>query len=541
VHPLCVDIVRSGKMGKFSLKMQVVLIAASALFSLGVGYGFLYAGSDGATISMGTLDTALLVTVGLFTLLVLPLVFITISTLRTATSVISEKSKRICGGDFTVTFPCSPAVDLAAVEQDIEAMLASMKQRLGFAQGVLTGIDTPFVVVDTNEVLTYTNDSLLTILEQEGKPEDYYGQNVAYFFYGDASRRTVLADSLEKHIVTKREVILTGRKGGQRKIYINASPLFDLNGDLMGALCIYQDLTALRQREEEILNKNEQIASAVRDSEDVSDEVARVAQEIAAQMEETSLAVSRQTERAMETATAMEQMNVAVTEVAQNASSAAEQATSARDKAEQGSKVVGEAIEAIDDVARLSQQLHTDMASLGQQAEGIGTVMNVITDIADQTNLLALNAAIEAARAGDAGRGFAVVADEVRKLAEKTMQATKEVGDAINAIQSGAQRNLESVEAATSAVARSRELSGASGEVLSRIVELVTDSTDQVQAIATAADEQAATSDHINRSVDEVRAISEQSADDIVTASDGVRELSVMAGKLRQIIQSIGS
>ena len=64
-------------------------------------------------------------------------------------------------------------------------------------------------------------------------------------------------------------------------------------------------------------------------------------------------------------------------------------------------------------------------------AEGIGRIMNVISDIADQTNLLALNAAIEAARAGDAGRGFAVVADEVRKLAEKTMTATKEVGDAI--------------------------------------------------------------------------------------------------------------
>ncbi|MEZ0576630.1 methyl-accepting chemotaxis protein, partial [Halodesulfovibrio aestuarii] len=475
-------------MGRFSLKLQVFLIAASALISLGVGYAFLYSGSDGATVSMGCVGTALLVTVGLFTLLVLPLVFITISTLRTAFSVIRTKSKQVCDGDFSVVFPSSTVADLAAVEQDIESMYASLKHRLGFAQGVLTGIDTPFVVVDTNEVLTYTNDSLLTILEQEGKPEDYYGQNVAHFFYGDASRRTVLADSLEKHMVTKREVILTGRKGGQRKIFINASPLFDLNGELMGALCIYQDLTALRQREEEILKTNEQIAIAVRDSEGVSEEVARVAQEIATQMEGTSLAVSRQTERAMETAAAMEQMNVAVTEVAQNASNAAEQATSARDKAEQGFKVVGQAIEAIDDVARLSRQLHDDMASLGQQAEGIGTVMNVITDIADQTNLLALNAAIEAARAGDAGRGFAVVADEVRKLAEKTMQATKEVGEAIDAIQAGAQRNLESVEAATTAVARSRELSGASGEVLDVIVELVNDSTDQVQAIATAAE-----------------------------------------------------
>jgi methyl-accepting chemotaxis protein len=521
--------------------MQVVLIAVSALLSLGVGYGFLYAGADSASVSMGTVHTALLVTGGLFSLLVLPLLFVTISTQHTAGDAVRQKCKQVCGGDYSVAFPFSRSPDLAALEHDLEAMFSSMKHRLGFAQGVLSGIDTPFVVVDTNEVLTYTNDSLLTILEQDGKPEDYYGQNVAHFFYGDSSRRTVLADSLEKHIVTKREVVLTGRKGGQRKIFINASPLFDLNGDLMGALCIYQDLTALRQREEEILSKNEQIASAVRESEDVSDDVARIAQDISTKMEETSLAVSRQTERAMETATAMEQMNAAVTEVAQNASNAAEQAISARDKADQGSQVVREAIDAIDEVARLSNQLHDDMSSLGQQAEGIGTVMNVITDIADQTNLLALNAAIEAARAGEAGRGFAVVADEVRKLAEKTMQATKEVGDAITAIQTGAQRNLESVSEAASAVSRSRELSGASGEVLNQIVELVNDSTDQVQAIATAADEQAATSDHINRSVDEVRTISEQSAGEIVTASHGVRELSVMAGQLREIIQAIGS
>ncbi|OBQ45981.1 methyl-accepting chemotaxis protein [Halodesulfovibrio spirochaetisodalis] len=528
-------------MGKCSLKMQLVLIAASALLSFGVGYGFLYAGSNGVTVPVASVNTALLITVGLFTILVLPLVFIALATFRTAANVLHEKCKRVCNSDYTVSFSASTASDIASIEKDIESLFNCMKDRLGFAHGVLTGIDTPFVVVDTNEVLTYTNESLLTILEQDGNPEDYYGQNVAHFFYGDASRRTVLADSLETHVVTKREVVLTGRKGGQRKIYIHASPLFDLTGELMGALCIYQDLTALRQREEEILSKNEQIASAARESEEVSTNVARVASEIAVQMEETNAAVSRQNERALEAATAMEQMNSAVTEVAQNASNAAEQANSARTEAEHGSKVVGEAITAIDNVARLSRQVHEDMASLGHQAEGIGEIMNVITDIADQTNLLALNAAIEAARAGEAGRGFAVVADEVRKLAEKTMQATKEVGDAITAIQDGAKRNILSVEEAAKAVARSRELSGASGEVLTRIVTLVNDSTDQVQAIATAADEQAATSDHINKSVDDVRVISEQSAGVIVSASKGVRELSVMAGQLQEIIQKIDS
>lgn len=528
-------------MGKISIKMMVILLAASAILSSIAGYWTLYSGADAGKISVDDLSQAALVSIGLWGVLVLPLAGMLTGRVASSVKRVKTGVDAFFAGNYSACFACDKNDELAVMQNSFNELTRDFTHRLGFAQGVLKGIDTPFVVVDTQEVLTYTNSSLLTILEQDGVPEDYYGQNVAYFFYGDASRRTVLADSLEKHVVTKREVVLTGRKGGQRKIYINASPLFDLEGQLMGALCIYQDLTDLRQREEEILDKNKQIAEAVTSSESVSMDVARVAEEIAGQMRGTSVAVSRQTERAMETAAAMEQMNVAVGEVAQNASNAAEHATAARDKAEQGSKVVSDAIQAIDDVARLSDQLRTDMTALGEQAEGIGNVMNVITDIADQTNLLALNAAIEAARAGEAGRGFAVVADEVRKLAEKTMQATREVGDAINAIQEGARRNVESVEAASTAVTRSRKLSGASGEVLESIVILVNESSDQVQAIATAADEQSATSDHISQSVEEVKSISEQSASEIVIASEGVHELSIMAERLREIIHSIES
>ncbi len=98
---------------------------------------------------------------------------------------------------------------------------------------------------------------------------------------------------------------------------------------------------------------------------------------------------------------------------------------------------------------------------------------------------LALNAAIEAARAGEAGRGFAVVADEVRKLAEKTMDATKEVGTAIQTIQDGATTNIKSVDTAAIAVERATELANKSGESLEHIVEYADDTSGQVQSIAT--------------------------------------------------------
>ena len=108
--------------------------------------------------------------------------------------------------------------------------------------------------------------------------------------------------------------------------------------------------------------------------------------------------------------------------------------------------MVKSAINGIEAVHKQFTTIKNDIDQLGQQAQSIGQIMDVISDIADQTNLLALNAAIEAARAGEAGRGFAVVADEVRKLAEKTMSATKEVGQAISDIQEGTRRNIESVE-----------------------------------------------------------------------------------------------
>ncbi|MFV0350359.1 MAG: methyl-accepting chemotaxis protein [Halodesulfovibrio sp.] len=511
------------------------------LLTAGGVTGWLLSSAENGVLPENTVLIACGVLLAVFVFLALPLTFIIIKRITAPLEEIKTGVDRILDGDYTACFACGGTDELAEMRLALETLVSRLKHNLGFAQGVLKGIDTPFVVVDTKEVLTYTNAGLIKILQHDGRPEDYYGQNVAHFFYGDASRRTVLRDSLENHTVTNREVDFIGRKGGKRNLNIHASPLFDLNGELMGALCIYQDLTELRTREAEILAKNQAISTAAHESEEVSSEVARLALDVATQVEHTSTEVDRQTERAIDTATAMEQMNAAVYEVARNASTAAEQASEARSKAQEGSTVVEEAMAAIADVARQSETLRANMTELGERANGIGQVMNVITDIADQTNLLALNAAIEAARAGDAGRGFAVVADEVRKLAEKTMQATKEVGSAINAIQEGARLNSQSVESAVKAIDRSRTLSAASGDALKAIVALVNDTNDQVQAIATAAEEQSATSEHINQAIDEVKDISQRASSELNEASRGIHELADLSAKLRTIIERIES
>ncbi|EKO37710.1 MAG: methyl-accepting chemotaxis protein, partial [Solidesulfovibrio magneticus str. Maddingley MBC34] len=129
--------------------------------------------------------------------------------------------------------------------------------------------------------------------------------------------------------------------------------------------------------------------------------ISSASEQLSAQVEQSSQGAEHQSQRLAETATAMEEMNATVLEVARNASQATDTAEKAKDKAQEGASIVGKVVAGIGQVQSQSLELKSDMTTLGQQAEGIGHIMNVISDIADQTNLLALNAAIEAARAGE--------------------------------------------------------------------------------------------------------------------------------------------
>ncbi len=285
--------------------------------------------------------------------------------------------------------------------------------------------------------------------------------------------------------------------------------------------------------------KAEGMMQAATQLEKVVEIVSSASEQLSAQVEQSSRGAEAQSARVGETATAMEEMNSTVLEVARNASQAAESTDAARKKAAEGSQVVSQVVEGIGEMQRVSQALKTDMEALGKQAEGIGQVMNVISDIADQTNLLALNAAIEAARAGDAGRGFAVVADEVRKLAEKTMAATKEVGDAISGIQQGTRKNLENVEHSAHTVEQATGLAQKSGEALNEIVHMVDTATDQVRSIATASEQQSATSEEINRSIEDINRISGETADAMRQSAQAVGDLASQAQNLRTLIEKM--
>ena len=289
----------------------------------------------------------------------------------------------------------------------------------------------------------------------------------------------------------------------------------------------------------EAQSKTEAMLVAADKLEQVGSVVSSASTELSAQIEQSDRGAAESAQRLSEAATAMNEMNATVQEVAKNAGSASNASAETKQKAEAGAQVVAKAVRSIDQVHQMSLELKDDMTRLNGHAQDITRIMGVISDIADQTNLLALNAAIEAARAGDAGRGFAVVADEVRKLAEKTMASTQDVGNAIKAIQESTAKSMTGVDQAVERIGEATELANQSGQALQEIVATVETTGDQVNAIATASEEQSAASEEINQSIVQVNDMARQTAEAMAEAARAVSDLAAQAQGLTNLIQEL--
>jgi len=294
-------------------------------------------------------------------------------------------------------------------------------------------------------------------------------------------------------------------KGG-RAVWIQGSynPIFDLNGRPFKVVKYSSDITAeveLRKRLQTLLEQVAKDAEALGKSAKgltgVSQQMASNAEETAAQANVASAAAEQVSKNVTTVSTGTEEMGASIREIAKNANEAARVATSA---------------------VKVAERTNATIAKLGESSAEIGNVIKVITSIAQQTNLLALNATIEAARAGEAGKGFAVVANEVKELAKQTAKATEDISRKIEAIQSDTKGSVEAI--------------GQIGKIINQI-------NDFQNSIASAVEEQTATTAEISRNVSEAALGSNEIAQNITGVALAARNTTEGASNTKSAADSL--
>jgi len=304
------------------------------------------------------------------------------------------------------------------------------------------------------------------------------------------------------------------------------------DGDLTVQATVTDDITgAIADSINYAIEALRELVATINETAVHLDAAARQTQAAAGHLAKASVAQSRQVAAATDAVSAMA---TSIEEVSGNAERSADVARHAVDVAHKGGDAVRRTIDGMNAIRENIQDTSKRIKRLGESSQEIGNIVELINDIAEQTNILALNASIQASMAGESGRGFAVVADEVQRLAERAGHATRQIEVLVRTIQTDTNEAVVSMERTTTDVVGGALLAENAGAALGEIEDVSNQIAQLVQNISASARQQAATSAHISRTMQVLREISQQTADNTSATSTAIGRLAEMSAQLRK-------